>query len=508
MVLAVLVMGGGYLWLRSWLHSGEFREMLAAEAGKAMEVDADFGPFRWDGTQMATESFDARGDGLVRSIEARGLELDIGLGKARRGIVELREGRINQLAVAIDVADGGADPGSAPLAVEPAPCSDVAPVSGGEAWYHRFLPDEVRLEGLEIGHSSLRVGLDAGELDFSGTRWSIEPEETRGAYRALARDGRIAFPWERVPEMDLLDARLVYRDGTIFLTEAQLGLYRRGRLRLVGEASLEGGPFSFDGELRDVGAHEILPEDWRQRIEGGVEGEFGISNRRGGVTVNGTTRLLNGVLTGLPVLDALGAYGGNPRFRRLALNEAEVDFSWEDGVLRLTRIALASEGLMQLTGTLTVDREERLDGRFRLGLTPGTLAIIPGAETKVFLPGERGLLWAPVRITGTLDDPREDLSNRLIAAAGMRMFEVVPETGERVLKYTDRVVSEESIERGRRVLEGGDRVIEMGRGLLDGEGDLVDEAERLLREGGGVAEEVDGLFDILRGGEEPPREPE
>ena len=34
-------------------------------------------------------------------------------------------------------------------------------------------------------------------------------------------------------------------------------------------------------------------------------------------------------------------------------------------------------------------------GRFRLGLAPGTLSTIPGAETDVFLPGERGLLWTP-----------------------------------------------------------------------------------------------------------------
>ena len=63
---------------------------------------------------------------------------------------------------------------------------------------------------------------------------------------------------------------------------------------------------------------------------------------------------------------------------------------------------------------LRVERDRRIDGRFRLGLVPGVLARIPGAETIVFQPGERGLLWTTLRVTGTIDDPEEDLTGRLL----------------------------------------------------------------------------------------------
>src|SRR5690606_32272100 len=79
---------------------------------------------------------------------------------------------------------------------------------------------------------------------------------------------------------------------------------------------------------------------------------------------------------------------------------------------------------------------------FRLGIAPGTLSSIPGAETDVFVPGEKGLLWTDVRVTGAKDDPKEDLTERLIAAAGLRMFEELPGSGQKVLKFSKSLLGE------------------------------------------------------------------
>jgi hypothetical protein len=79
------------------------------------------------------------------------------------------------------------------------------------------------------------------------------------------------------------------------------------------------------------------------------------------------------------------------------------------------------------------------------------------------MPGERGLLWAPLKITGTLSDPHQDLKERLIAAAGRRMFEVLPETGEKVLKFSGKVIGG-AAEKG---IDGGTGLIEGATGVLD-----------------------------------------
>jgi hypothetical protein len=200
--------------------------------------------------------------------------------------------------------------------------------------------------------------------------------------------------------------------------------------------------------------------------------------------VSGSLNHTDGVLTALPLLDALAAYADTTRFRRIALNEGKVDYEWEDGALNLRKIAIGSEGLVRLEGSLKMDKEKRLDGHLRLGLVPGTLARIPGAETIVFTPGERGLLWTPLRITGTLDDPKEDLTERLIEAAGMRMIEIIPETGEKALKFTREVLNKD-----------------LQSHIKQGAGDVIDQGRQVIDDAKGAIKEVEGIFDVLRGKE-------
>jgi hypothetical protein len=501
MLVAALMMGGGYLWLRQWLHSEDFREMLSAEAGSALEAEAAFGEFDWDGLSVRSRSFEARGNGVLRELRADDLSISIGLNRIRERVVTLRNASVSRIDARLDLRGEHDRP-------SPEPETDGSKADA-RAWYERFLPTEVTLEGLSIGRSSVAARLDAGDLRFAGTGWTVDPGTTAKSYEITGRGGRLAMPWKFVPDMNLERAQMRYSNEMLFLTDSRFRLYERGVLDLRGEAAPDVGEFAFGGSLRDVRADEVLAEDWKQRLTGRIESDFSVSNEGDGVRVEGGLTLFDGVLTGLPVLDSLGAYGGNPRFRRLTLSDASVDFHWEDGTLLLSDFRLGSEGLMRVEGRLFVDRDRRLDGRFRIGLTPGTLARIPGAETKVFLPGERGLLWTPLRVSGTLDDPREDLTARLIEAAGMRMFEILPETGERVLKYTRRAIDADVA--GKLLGEDGlvrrgEDLLDQGRSVLDGEGNPLEKASDVVRQGEDVVREVSGIFDALRGRDPQKRE--
>lgn len=494
LALAGLVMVGGYVWVRQWLHGEDFRKLLSAEAGEALGAETEFAPLRWDGTVMSTDSCVAVGDGVVRKVDARGLELQVGLGALRRGVVELRNARLTRIGVTLDLRESARP--------EPRP-REEKPVGPREpAWYQRFLPQEVHLTELDVGESALRLLLESGEADFSGTRWAVEAGRVPGSYEIEAVGGRADLPWEFVPPLALRGARLRYQDLAVFLTAARFSLFERGELHLTGETSLKGGNYAFDAALSDVRAGELLEEDWKQRLEGVLESDFDVVDRGDGVVVSGELRLMDGSLTGLPVLDSLGAYGGDPRFRRLVLSEARTDFRWENGGLMVSDFVLASDGLLRIEGMLRIDAEDRLDGRFRIGLVPGTLSRIPGAETRVFLPGERGLLWAPVRVGGTVDDPQEDLTERLIEAAGLRMFELLPESGEWVMKYSGRVLEGDlkgAIKDGEDVVRQGRDLLKRGKGLLEGEGDISSEADEVIRQTEDVVRGVEGLLDSLRG---------
>ncbi|QJE95185.1 hypothetical protein [Luteolibacter luteus] len=488
LIFGVVAMGGGYLWLRSWLHGESFRHMLAASADKELRVKSEFGPFQWSGTRMDTTGFQASGEGLVRSIDAEGLQVEIGLGGWWKDVWQVDDARAKRIEIEIDT--------TAAERVKDLPSTgeDTARPKA-KKWYDSLVPHEVELRQVEFDRSSLSVLTKSGTIGILGTFWRLTPDGAKGSYRAEGSDGVVQMPWKWAPPMQLGRARLRYQEDTVFLTDADFQVYESGRLDLSGEMSAKGKGYAFNGYLRDVSCAEILPEDWKQRLAGNVDAEFSVDKRNDKPAVSGHLNLTDGMLTALPLLDALSAYADTSRFRRLTLQDAKADFEWEDGALTLRNLVLASEGLVRLEGALRVDKQERLDGRFRLGLVPGVLAKIPGAETSVFSPGERGLLWTDLHITGTVDKPEEDLTARLIEAAGMRMIEILPETGEKVLKFTQQVVGED--------LQAH---LKNAPGLIKEGTDLIDKGRDTLKEAEGVVREVGGLFDALRGKDEEKKE--
>lgn len=485
--LGVVALGGGYVGLRSWLHGEEFRHMLSTEAGNALDVTSEFGKFQWSGTRMDTEGFTASGEGIVKSIDAEGLRVEMGLGGWWQGVWRVEDARARRIEVEIDTT-AAKRASTAPETVE------VVVPPKKKRWYDAFVPQEVEVRQVEVGSSSLRLITKSGPVGIRDTSWRVTPDAAQGSYKAEGEGGTVVLPWKWSPRMALGRARLRYQDNSVFLTDADFKVYESGRLDLSGEMSVKGDGYVFNGDLRDVMCAEVLPEDWKQRLSGKVESEFTVEHGPHGPKVKGHLELSDGVLTAMPLLDSLSAYADTTRFRRLALEDGRVDYEWEDGALNLRNLVIASEGLVRLEGTMRVDREERLDGRFRLGLVPGVLARIPGAETIVFQPGERGLLWTTLRVTGTVDDPEEDLTARLIEAAGLRMFEILPETGERVLKFTREVLDADMTKH----LQKGAEVIETGR-------DMIETGRDVIRDAGGVVKEVGGIFDVLRGDE--PKEP-
>ena len=483
------------MWLRTWLHSEDFRHLLEAEAGRGMEAEARFGHFSWDGTVVRTPSFHAEGESVLRRVDAQNLSLDIGLGKVRQGVVQLRDGRIGRLEVEIAPQAGSG--------IDRSAGNGGAPPVKPPKWYDAFTPDEIELTGLEIGESVARIHLEEGPFSIEGSRWSVRPGSAKGAYEAIGTGGTIRFPWERSPQLEVERAELRYQDDMVFLTEAVFRLYDKGRLKLTGQADLAGGGYAFDGDLKDVDLREVLSEDWKRKLEGQFSATFGVTESDDVPVVNGHLEIQQGVLTGLPILDALGAYGGNPRFRRLALTEASTDFLRKDGSLWLRNLRVGSDGLIRVEGEIGIGANDELTGLIRLGLTPGTLALIPGAETKVFLPGERGLLWTSVRLSGTTGKPEEDLTERLIAAAGVRMFEILPETGEQVLKFSREAISPEmmrELAKHPEIIDQGVELIRRGKKALDGEGDALQEAADLLRDGSDLLDTGKSLFESIRGG--------
>jgi hypothetical protein len=465
LVLGVVVLGGGYAAVRGYLHSEEFRKFLSAEAGKVAGVTGEFSPFRWQGLAVDTEGFKATGNGLVTSVTADGLHTEVGLGGLKRGVWEIKGTNVRRLEVSVD----------ARKRVDEETIAKEERKSEKRSSRPGWLPSDAELQGMEVKHLSVKSILDEGIVTATGMRVTAEQAGAKDAYRAEISNGTIVLPFKLVPELRLDHIRARYQDRQVFISDARMEAWESGLIEATGEWDTRSSRYSLEGNAKGIQTEDLLGPDWAKRLTGDVVSDFTFENPTGSPQARGKLTINNAVLTALPILDSLAAYADTRRFRVLTLNEAQTDWQWRKGELSLSNLILSSEGLVRLEGNLII-RGRELDGIFRLGLAPGTLSRIPGAETDVFLSGERGLLWAPLRITGTLDDPKEDLTDRLMAAAGMRMFDMIPETGEKVIKFTRNVLeSPETAEKAVKAVETGVKVIEEGSkavrevgGILDG----------------------------------------
>jgi hypothetical protein len=461
LVIGVIAFGGIYAAVRSYLHSDAFRNFLSAEASDATGVSGQFAPFQWDGLAVDTDSFEATGEGIVTAVKADGLHTEVGLGGLRRGVWEVRGSSVRRLEVSIDATKEIKD---SDFSVGKDRIKAAAKVK-----QRSWLPREAEVEDIDIRSIAATVILEQGLATASDIQVHAEQSGAKGSYRCDVDGGRIRLPFGIVPELRLDRAQLRYQDKHVYLTKATVGAWKNGRIEADGEWDMETKKFAVQGEASGINCEDILSIDWAKRLTGDVTSGFTIGNHSGFTEASGDLAVRNGVLTALPMLDALAAYADTRRFRVLTLSEAHTGWHWKKGELSLTRLVLASEGLVRVEGRMII-RGQNMDGVFRLGLAPGTLSTIPGAETDVFIAGERGLLWAPVHITGTLDDPKEDLTDRLIEAAGLRMFDKIPETGEQVIKFTRSMLGDnpgDTIGKGVELIEKGSDTVRKVGGILD-----------------------------------------
>jgi len=420
--------------VRGYLYSDAFRQFLSAKASALAQVEGQFTPFRWDGLAVDTSAFEATGNGIVKAVRLDGLHTEVGVGGLRRGVWEIQGSRVQRIEVYVDARDQG----TMLTPPEAAPPERVSPsLDQHKGW----LPSEVELQGADVREVVVQARLNPGLVTLSAMNARLEPAGQKHAYRLETADGTLRLPGSGVPDIRLDRAKIRFQNGQVFLNHFEAAAWQDGHLSASGEWDATARRYALEGKVSGVKCDDLFSENWAKRCVGDLSSDFTLDNHAGAPVARGHLTVLNGTLTALPVLEALAAYADTRRFRILPLSEAHADWRWQNSQYFLTNLVLASEGLVRVEGSLDI-RGSELEGRFHLGLAPGTLASIPGAETDVFTPGARGLMWAELRITGTLDHPKEDLTDRLVAAAGLRMFDLIPATGEKVIKFTRSIVSD------------------------------------------------------------------
>jgi hypothetical protein len=159
-VLVLLALAVGYMGLRGYLHSEGFRKFLSAEVSKAAHVVGAFSAFKWDGLAVATEKFEATGEGMIASLKADQIGTEVGFGSLGEGAWELKQTRVSRIEVGLDFTRKN----------DPSPTLPEEVAKTVKKKQPGWVPAEVRLESLAVGELAIRANTREGQVAARGMR--------------------------------------------------------------------------------------------------------------------------------------------------------------------------------------------------------------------------------------------------------------------------------------------------------------------------------------------------
>ncbi len=425
LVAAIILLAGGGWWsARQFLQSDRLRRMLATEISKHTGVEGELMGLRLEGWTLRSMGFEGRGlpGGAVRLVRAEDLQWRLAPSALWRrvwGIEEIRAGRVEIHAGA----------GLSPEKLRP----PSPPPDGPLPWHAALLPREVEIARVVVDRIDIRW--EAGPELIAHARDIRCEAGPRGAesWELRLRDG--SLEWPGFPQMRLESALIMASAEQQELTEAVLSHDLGGRILLAGRVrGLEDVLLNYTMERMPLEA--LVPGGWSPHFLGRLEGKGQVSHAQGRTLGDGVFRVVDGRLRGLPALQPLVEATQLRDWLDIPLNEAHAELRFSDGLWDIHKLLLESSDLARIEGAFQV-RDGALDGVLQVGARERAVRMIPGARSQVFSWEQGGYYWARpgMKLSGTVSEPKEDLSPRLKTAALEKVGQQVEDIIESVIDH-------------------------------------------------------------------------
>jgi hypothetical protein len=387
--------------LTRYLESDAFRLELEKQTAKGLHFPAgSYSPIRRTAfLSAASDGFRARnGRKAMTALEARGITARFNpLG------IFLRRWQLDE--VHIDGGEVGIQ------TYEPKPES-----SPSKPWYHVFLPDRVYLCKVWSEPADVTWRFRNEKGGFFGTRLLITPYGRDFEYRATGGTMKGAL----MPDLPLRRTHMLITKTLLTLYELDVaaGPDSEGFIHAEGTAGTrEDKSLKFKVKFEKLPVREWLPGSWRDHVNGSAAGNVNWSGDQPKLEksqIRASLRVNGGRLSQLPFLQKLSVITGKKSIERLELSECSAELDWNSPRIEIKNIAIEDKGKFRIEGGLTI-REKSLGGAIQLGLAREYLEWLPRPE-EVFTRERAGYLWTTVHLSGTTDQPGQDLSPRVIEA--------------------------------------------------------------------------------------------
>jgi hypothetical protein len=281
-------------------------------------------------------------------------------------------------------------------------------------WFAIFLPNRVYLTKIQSEQANITWRLRGERAGFFGTQLLITPNGRDFEY--LATGGRLKMV--PIPDLELRRTHLLITKTLLTLYDLDLAsdsnsdesIHAKGHAGLGQDKSID-----VKATFKSVSIRQWLPAEWKGRFDGSAFGDLhytGKDSKLESSSGEGSLRIRNGRIDDLPFLEKLAELSHKKTFERLDLNECSLGFAWRYPEIEIKDIAIEEKEKFRIEGEISIKRR-LLRGTIRLGLSREYLEWLPNPE-EVFSRRSSGYLWTDVHLSGTIDEPEQDLSQRIV----------------------------------------------------------------------------------------------
>lgn len=406
----------GKSWVQSYLRGPEFRKFVNARVGKTLQSEVEFDAFQFNGMKIYSESMLARGleGGPFSQMQIDQLRAEFSLRRFFDRVWQVESIEAQHVAIKLDGTRLNRPP-------EPQKLEAIAK-QNTSGW----LPDRVEIASALIRDFELTWG-DLPSTSGALTKLVVRATPAEGGWLIEGSKGELRAA--NLPPLHVENVRLRQRDRTLFVNSASFHGERGGTVDASGEVVF-GEHVDMQAKLDGIDIEPFLSGDWRVRLHGRVNGEVRVQSSlpaKGPVAVSGTIELKDSRLEALPLLNEVATFTRSQQFRSLSLSRASARFERNANETRVRDLVVESQGLIRVEGAYNIVSGQ-IDGVFQVGVSPTTLQWLPGSQERVFTVARDGYVWTPMRLTGPVDAPSEDLTPRLVAAASGAVIDKVEST--------------------------------------------------------------------------------
>ncbi|MDD4933614.1 MAG: hypothetical protein PHO89_09145 [Methylacidiphilaceae bacterium] len=418
-VLLLVGVGAGAVWLTSFVRGKGLVDYAANLVERETGCQGSFEPFSFAGFGLATKGYQGNGNASSHfaSLRAKGIRIEIDPFALFRGSLEIRRIRIQRLTAVLQKASGGEKCMTADAAV-PGIKEERSPFLG------RLRIDSLGLEW----PANLAGGGSAREIDLRG-------EGTEEGWGLRARGGRIRAA--ELPELILFEAHGLLEGRTLRIEAAEFHPKSAPEALLAGTGKLglsSTEPTDLSWQVQALPTGAVLPSPWKDRVTGKIRG-FGkvLAGAGQPYETKGDLFLDQGALHGIPFLVALNSLLQVQDLQDLSLSRAQCHVEGKGDWTRIAQIDIQSGDTMAMNGWAEIDGK-RVSGALNVGLRSGLAQRIPHLNVGLFQLGAGGYFWTTVRLSGTTDNVKEDLSPRIDWAIRKSLPMQIERKGQQLLR--------------------------------------------------------------------------